>query len=324
MGLTVTLDNYRSLAFVLGGPSGLYASTDNDPATGTDYLKKKLKTLKDPDYTLIDEYAGAYVLRNEKRNYYVIKKTELIKKIGDLYLKHEALPLGSHDRLMIKANLLDYGSIIRGSGIKLSEIRPITANNAIGSLRPDPSNKACQMSDILQGDTEIFPNELPAEMAEILEKIKMEDGTSYLKYIKDNVNTMVFTRQMTKIALSMKPNEIGTAEELTRTIFIDTFDERYGKLRAAWSLCATAVTSAGHIEVYNKFNGDKEKLYYEFDERFAATREYAFLRSLLASGIVPQEERSHIAWELSGVEEKINGLNVLLGYPKGDFSVKTK
>jgi len=269
-------------------------------------IKMKFADLTPEEQRLITSYLKTPI----KSPSSLVMKNKIMRNIGTLYSKYSCLPLDPKLRMSITAKLVDYSRIVRGNGITVAEIRASNKNQQIGQIIKSSAIRPVSLNDIKNGPIIITPEELPSEIKNILENLELEKGRSYLKYLKENTNFILFTSQLDAAVTIMTNNDIGTAEELTRTAIVDTFNEDVSSHAKTWFLATTILTEASHIEWYYRHNGDPSLLCYEVNEANAINFTDGFLRKLLAScgTLIDKKEKNDILYVISENSKKLKKL----------------
>ena len=253
----------------------------------SDYIKTPLKSLKSP-----------------------VLKNKIIRNIGSLYSLYMKSPVDSQKRTAITAKLIDYSRIIIANGITVTELRAINKNPNIGQvIRPAPIGPV-SLDTVRKGPIIIVPDELPSEIKNILENLELKEGCSYMKYLKENTNFILFTPKLDATVAIMTDNNLGTTEALTRTALVDTFNEDVPGQAKTWFLAATILTEASHIEWYYQHNGDSSMLGYDLNEANSINFSVGFLRKLLDScgTLIDKKEKDDILFVISENSKRLKKL----------------
>ena len=260
---------------------------------------KGLTDLSPEEQRLVADYMKAPI----KSHKFQVLKQRIMRDIDELYAAYRKSPASSKERIAITAKLVDYSRIIRGSDISIPELRAISKNPCIGLPLKPAANRPASIKDIRNGPLIIVPEGLPAEIQNILKNIEMRKGYSYLQYVKDNANYVLFTPQLNKTVTIMTNNDIGTAEELTRTAIVDTYDEdppKPGNVKT-WVLATTIVAEVSHIEWYYQHNDNASLLGFKHNEAnsIIVTNEFLFKLFTSCGTLIDKDERSDIFYALS-------------------------
>jgi len=151
---------------------------------------------------------------------------------------------------------------------------------------------------------------LPAEIQNILKNIELRKGYSYLQYVKDNANCVLFTPQLNKTVTIMTNDDIGTTEELTRTAIVDTYNEDVPGNAKVWVLAATIITEVSHIEWYYRHNGDASMVGFKHNEANSIIVTNEFLIKLFNScgTLLDKSEKDEIRYVISENLKRLSGI----------------
>jgi len=269
-------------------------------------IKMKYADLSPEEQRLI----AAYIKTPVSDPRFKALKLKIMRNIGNLYAEYMKLPVDAKERISITAKLVDYSKIIRGSGITLPELRWAAKNQSIGRMTRSTAIRPIGLNDIKKGTMTITPEELPYEIKNILENLELKEGCSYMKYLKENTNFILFVPKLDATVTIMTNNDIGTIEELTRTAIIDTYNEDTFGYAKTWFLAATILTEASHIEWYYRHNGDASMLGYDINEANSINFTNGFLQKLLDScgTLIDKKEKDDILYVLSENSKKLRKL----------------
>jgi len=288
--------------------SGTAGSCDVLDDQLTNFVKREYKDLGPAEQFTVFAFIKAYQNRVKMPHRFAEEKRRLIFLIGDLYRQVYSLTgMPAKESAIIK--LVNLSRLIRGSGTRISEIRAVLQDDRIGSVRVMGTMPQITLKGLRNADVVITPGQLPEEVKDILKMTKYRNGLSYFDYIKANVNLLYFTPSVDRRITIMKRNDVGTAEELTRTCIVDTSNEgiMWDSDWPAWDLAATVVTEAAHIDWYYQKNGDPFMLDYVPNEKAALIIQRDFLQNLLFAnkGTLSNTEAYDVRETLKTASEQI-------------------
>lgn len=275
--------------------------------------------LRDLDYahkTLAEDLISSYIKGDSSFNGY---KTTFIRRLKYLLIRFRD-PRSSNELLHLLSQFMMLDQIRSSVGISLKEIRP--AYNPSGN-----GTEVKQSTDIHKNPSMLYPSGLPKELGELL-NVSSSGGINYLKYIKNNVEMLIFA-DFTKTDELKGIDKAGLSDPISRTALINTItylSNSYEKVQAPdWALASQIVHEAAHIEL--DWEQDAEPAVKSDDdtaERYAFIMEYNFLNDLLSNVEAYKLEKhaKNIELTIKEVERTINHYNYELGYRSGDFSLK--
>ena len=281
--------------------------SENGSETGIDHnVRMKFADLTPEEQRLMTSYLNTPMKSHSSQ----AMKKKIIRNIGSLYSKFMNLALAPKIRMSIAAKLVDYSRIIRGNGITIADLRSTNKDQDIGQMIKTPTVGTSSIDAVRNGPIIITPDELPPEIENILKNLELKEGYSYLKYLKDNTNFILFTPRLDATVTIMTDNDIGTAEELTRTAIVDTYNEDASGHARIWFLATTILTEVSHIEWYYRHNGNPSMLGYDLNEANSINFVNGFLCKLLDScgTLIDKKEKDDILYVISENSKKLKKL----------------
>jgi hypothetical protein len=248
------------------------------------YVRANYLDLDRADQKLIADYLLAF--NKNKRNLgqgnYTGLKTKVLERIANTYKGFNIYPAGSNNRIKLVATLINLMKAVKDTDIPIAEVKSWV------DFRPKQNAKninkdLISLSKVRSGMVEITPENLPAEINGILMTKKDDTDETYLDYLEKNVNALLFTSQLCKVVKMFSDNSwVGTTDELSRTIIVDTFSEKGKTAIEPWSLAATLVHEAAHIEWFHKQENSPEFQHLGYTEEYAYITECNFLKRILS------------------------------------------
>lgn len=288
----------------------LWSTRKDDPAANfpeamriiRNTINEKYGELAPEDKKLVESFYFALVRYSEKSPEYKTAKNNIAKRVCEIYGSCMSLPQTSPKRLTALKVLANYSKLIRVYGITIPELKSVNCLN-IGELR----NKKTAFS----------PDKIPVEIKRILENVEFRPGQNYMKLVKENTNTIIFTHSLSKMMKTFTEVDIGTTEELTRSSFVEDYDTYTASPVKPWLLAATIVSNNAHISLYYKFNGNTFLLGYEPNERQAAISMKCFIERLLQTKeLICDSDKKEAEKFTEYLNNKIRDLNSKLSISK--------
>ncbi len=245
---------------------------------------------------------------------YRINRNGLDLFIASLIKKHSWLPINHPTRMQLAAKLNDLSMLIRFDRITTKEIAVVSGLSDIGAVNKhgNPVPADLMMIYNREKNTEINVCALPKEIRNILvHLIDDETGKNAYHLLKDKANTIIFTPKLSNYLLTRNSHDIGSAEELTRTIIVQTYAYDGKKTAAPWLLAATIMTGLSHITTYYENNGIKALTDYKPNEIKAASVELKYLNQMLGlcGTVINESERQNIQDAIDEVKQHIKTLD---------------
>lgn len=175
------------------------------------------------------------------------------------------------------------------------------------------------------GDCVIRPlEELDEEVISLLRLARPSKGRSFWESMAESVRHVVLLSDAGGLDPELPMTFMGTAEPLSRTVFLAPRDAVTDEPWPAWLLASVLVHEAEHIRWYREVAGDDPLLLRPLpDERNAFRQMHLFLRRLRQVTPTSAAEAAKIEAEARKLGQLLHKANGLLGYPAGDFGERT-
>ena len=277
-------------------------------------VEKKLPNLEYANQKLAENLILSYVKGNSSKARFDELKSIFIKRVMSLYLRMRDSG-STNEILYCSSQSIMMDCIRRSVGISLKEIRTInkTTNKGMGIKG---------FADINKNISVIFPSNLPKELSELLQ-IPSAGGHTYLEYIKDNVEKIIFADFNNTKELEDYNDIAAVSDPISRTSLINTitYSDNMGLPTPYWSMASSLVHEAAHIkwDWYHKAEPENPAASYSA-EIYAYITKYNYLKSLLSNSkaLGLEKQKKNIEATMKTIEKVIDGYNRYLD-ASGDF-----
>jgi len=267
----------------------------------TDEIALKYPDLDDQEIALVANYLDAYEGREQQPKRYATVKTQVLQRMRKL--QRDFTAAGGDARLPIVAKLVDYNQLMRETNV---------APHAFSSLNQcDPQfyARACEAND-----------DIPEEVKAALD-VESRDG-NFLDYVSRHVRQVFFVEHLGEhVQILNSDIWTGTAEEATRSVVIDTFDEELRAVFEPWQMAATMVHEAAHISYFYLFANDPKRQKLDRAERYATIAKFRYIYALVKDVHTPEKIKQKAESALNGVLSEIQKFNRRLGWDISDYSL---
>jgi len=260
-------------------------------------IEREMKSLDYANKKLVEDMILSYINGDPSFNGH---KTVFTRRIKYLSLRLKD-PRSSGEALHLTSQFILLDRVRRSFGIPLKDVR-------------------------IAGRTPLQPSALPKGIIDLL-NVPSSSGTDYLKYVKNNVEMVIFANFGSTKELREYGDNAGVSDPISRTALINSITY-YGPDETPalyWAMASSLVHEAAHIE-WDWLN-DKDPADVSSDfaaERHSYIMKYDFLNDILANlGCYKLEKhRKVIEATMGQIESVIIEFNKRLGYKAGDFSLK--
>jgi hypothetical protein len=310
-GLDVLNDSHKQ-------SEGMFGCSSVSITYQTKIRSELIKSLPDLTKSDIDIATEFYYALNTKKDT-AKARNELLKRIAVLYDMTRSYPPGSLERIDALKRLINFQKILRSKftadEVKASLWKKPYSDNSL-TARTEPIKEFINISLV-----EIAPQSLPGNIQKILKTVNIETGLTGWDYVRANARSIIFIPHMDRTIRSVSAQDQGTAEELTWTIFIDPLGEIFGLPSPAWSIAATLMHEAAHLDYYNKNGNDLKKMSFNNNEKYATIKTCEFYVKLIDFGIgLSKSDKESIESNMKICKANIEYYNGLLGLPPDDMS----
>lgn len=225
-------------------------------------------------------------------------RKKILKRIKQLHKQLEHTSGNKQQKLMILAKLLNFNQFLRESLMPPK----FFAEHAYSE----------NYVDLRQCGEEKLALDIPEDV-----KLALDVGGekhSYPDYVERNVRRAYFVKQLGEHIKILKEDKWdGTSEESSRSVIIDTYNEKGKRLSEAWEMAAVLVHEAAHIEYFysNMDKVEKEELL--IAERYAYIKEIGYLyrlwRKTGEDKNIPKTTKEKIGATLQRIVDQVNDLN---------------
>jgi hypothetical protein len=274
--------------------------------------------LRDLDYahkTLAEDLISSYIKKNSSFNGY---KSTFIRRLKYMLIRLRD-PRSSNEMIHLVSQFIMLDRIRRGVGISLKEIGSI--NNS-----SEKNSDVTKSTDIFKNPSVLKPSKFPDALVNLL-KIPSSSGVNYLKYVKSNIQTVIFANFDSLKELKEFRGLAGVVEPISQIALVNTMTYYYSDELPAfhWDVARHLVHEAAHIE-WDWLQGAKpaEPLDDCAGERHAYIMSLNYLSDLLSNidNLQLHNDLKTIKATMKEIESTINEYNSKLGYCFGDFSLK--
>lgn len=288
---------------------GFFGCSPSPEAKAQRYLKeiqKDYPDLRAEDQELLKEF---YLAKDAKRvnpqNYEQSLQNifEHLAKLIDR-LQNQSFPGGG--KFLLIGRLINFQVFFKNERISLSQIK-----KSVKIIPPSESITPKSLGTIWTSPTEISisgikelvqKDKAARKLFEYL-SLEKEKGYSYFEYLLNHTNSIVFLPHLKDHIKRCNSQSLGTAEELSKTIIVDTDDERGLGPRNMWDMVSTLIHEAAHIEYYQRYLGSIDEPAYE---RYACETQLKFLKTLWENKhLLPLEQHSRVAARIKNLEDRI-------------------
>ncbi len=279
--------------------SGMYS------VGGQERLASTYPDLEKQDLALVEDYLDAYGKKGIQPERYHNFKTKVIKKMLHLQLELE-WGKNEQDQLKILAKLVNFNQIMRKT-----YVAPISF-----SLRfyvPEYLRRSGGKG---------LPANIPDEVKTAL-NVKFKEELSFSDYVARHVQRAFFVKRLGQhVRILGSENWIGTSDEATQSVVVDTYDDKNSESFGRWLMAAALVHEAAHIDYFYRFRNKPIMQELNRAERYAyiVTRDY--LVKIGKDKSISEETRKKIERACKSINRKITGLNQKLDLASDDFNIK--
>ncbi len=275
-------------------------------------LQEKYPDLDWSDILLIEDFISAHKDPDNQREKYFSLRNKMFARMNQLKNEFRTLSNNKKEQVSRLAKLLNYLEVMREYSV---------APNYFTGL-----NMCEEAENLRQSGGEGLSENITDEVKLALDVAFK--GLNFIDYIGGHIRNIFYVKNLPDHVNKLKLNQgraIGTCEQITRSVMIETYDEQSNGDFEPWMIASNLVHEAAHIDYFYRYASDPQKQKLNMVERYAYIMEIRYLcalRDRIKKDITVSEiSREKIEKRFLGVAKKIMDLNKELGLDSENFNL---